>query len=472
LGSAAILSSALTSCSAPNKSAQSASSADSQSQHIDVRDNFDASTLEQQFAAVAKHISPCVVAISATEGPVDLDPTLASHDINADKLARLLDTVDRTVGTGFVIDSDGFIVTNEHVVAKAQQLWVTTDTRKVYPAIVVSSDARSDLAVLKIPARGMTAARYSQFPARRGQWTLAVGNPYGLASAGEMAVSIGVVSATSRSLPRLSGKEDRLYSDLIQTTAQINPGNSGGPLFNLAGDVIGINTAVILPQKQTNGIGFAIPTDTHVRRVIDDLKQGREIVHGHLGVSVSSATASQCTEAGLGDNATGVRVEAVEPGSPAATKFQVGDIIAEIDGVPVRDSEEFVRLIGLSRASDPIDVVYYRSGRMTANLRMRPRVSQNVADSSRVRWHGLLLGPIPQYWDFAPTPRPESGVMVIGVDSRNPVATGVRCGSVITAVGNTPVRDLAEFRTLVAHLPAAQCRLHLAGASEAVVSAD
>ena len=465
------LSGAVASCNAPGKPAQSSAS-DSAAGRVDVRDNFDAAALEQQFAAVAKRISPCVVAISATEGPVDLDPTLASHDINADKLARLLDSVDRTVGTGFVVDSDGFIVTNEHVIAKAQQLWVTTDTRKVYPAIVVSSDVRSDLAVLKIPARGMPVARFAKDPVRRGEWTLAVGNPYGLASAGEMAVSVGVVSATARSLPRLSGKEDRLYSDLIQTTAQINPGNSGGPLFNLAGDVIGVNTAVILPQKQTNGIGFAIPTDAHVRRVIDDLKQGREIVHGYLGVAVSSASASQCADAGLGDNATGVRVEGVEPGSPAAQRLQVGDIIAEIDGVPVRDSEEFVRLIGLSRATDPIDIVYYRSGRMTANVRMRPRASQSVADNSRVRWHGLLLGPIPQYWDFAPAPRPESGVMVIGVESRNPVTTGLRCGSVITAVGNTPVRDLAEFRMIVSHLPASQCRLHLAGASEAVVSAD
>src|SRR6185312_2631317 len=153
-----------------------------------------------------------------------------------------------------------------------------------------------------------------------------------------MAVSIGVVSATSRSLPRLSGKEDRLYCDLIQTTAQINPGNSGGPLFDLAGDVIGINTAVILPQKQTNGIGFAIPADAHIQRLIEDLKQGREIVHGYLGVSVSSATASQCSDAGWNDQAAGVRIEAIENGSPASNaRLQVGDIIAQIDGVEIRD---------------------------------------------------------------------------------------------------------------------------------------
>jgi S1-C subfamily serine protease len=147
-------------------------------------------------------------------------------------------------------------------------------------------------------------------------------------------------------------------------------------------------------------------------------------------------------------------------------------VIAAIDGIAVRDSEDFVRLVGLSRATDPIEIVFYRAGKMTANLMMRPRAVHSVADSSRVRWHGLLLGAIPPYWDFAPAPRPASGVMVIGVDSKTPVLAGVRCGSVITAVGNTPVRDLAEFRTVVAHLPAAQCRLHLAGSSEAVVSAD
>src|SRR5438270_770586 len=131
-------------------------------------------------------------------------------------------------------------------------------------------------------------------PVRRGHWTIALGNPYGLSVAGDMCMSVGIVSATGRSLPKLSGKEDRLYSDLIQTTAQINPGNSGGPLFDLRGDVIGINAAVILPQKQTNGIGFAIPTDGRFRDIVQTIKEGREVTYGYLGVRVNTATAREC----------------------------------------------------------------------------------------------------------------------------------------------------------------------------------
>ena len=180
------------------------------------------------------------------------------------------------MGTGFIVDSDGYIVTNDHVVSSNDNIWVTTDDHHVYPAIVVGSDPRSDVAVLKIPASKLPTIRFAEAPAKRGQWTMALGNPYGLAGGGEMAVSVGIVSATGRSLPKLSSHEERLYCDLIQTTAQINPGNSGGPLFNLKGEMIGINAAVILSQKVTNGIGFAIPVTPHLRQTIDDLKQGRE----------------------------------------------------------------------------------------------------------------------------------------------------------------------------------------------------
>src|SRR5687768_16522572 len=220
--------------------------------------------------------------------------------MNTEKLERVLARGTRMVGTGMVIDPDGYILTNEHVVGEAEQLWVTTDDKKVYPAMVIGSDPRADLAVLKIPARGLPAVTWAD-PAkiRRGQWTIAIGNPYGLAAEGEMCMSVGVVSAIGRSLPKLSGKEDRLYSDLIQTTAQINPGNSGGPLFDINGDVIGINAAVILPQKQTNGIGFVFPMCPRVLRIINHLKEGREVVYGYMGVRVSTATARERRQAGV-----------------------------------------------------------------------------------------------------------------------------------------------------------------------------
>src|SRR5204863_10096373 len=216
------------------------------------------------------------------------DDALQTASLNPHKLDSMLSKTTRTVGTGFFIGADGFVLTNEHVICEAEQLWVTTDDRHVYPAIVIGSDPRADLAVSKIPASNMPVAHFAKPGVlHRGTWTIAVGNPYGMAAEGEMAMSVGVVSATERSLPKLSNKEGRLYSNLIQTTAEINPGNSGGPLFNLAGEVIGINTAVILPQKQTNGIGFAIPVTDQMLAEVQELKQGREIVYGYLGVTVA-----------------------------------------------------------------------------------------------------------------------------------------------------------------------------------------
>jgi serine protease Do len=449
--------------------------------HVRVVDNFDAADLEQHFQDVARRISPAVVAISATEATVDTESTLRSDDLNPDKLASMLETVDRTVGTGFIVDADGYIVTNDHVVDGAEQLWVTTDAHKVYPAIVVATDPRADLAVLKIPGKNLPVVHYASAPAHRGQWTIAIGNPYGMAGGGEMSVSVGVVSALDRSLPRLSGKEDRLYSGLIQTTAQINPGNSGGPLFDLNGDVIGVNTAVILPHKeQVNGIGFAIPTDAHIRRLIDTLKEGRDVQYAYLGVRVTTPTPHERREAGLGDEAVGVRIESIEPGSPAsAANLKVGDILTELDGDAVHDSDGFVRLVGMCPVGEPVKAVVYRDGprNLELHLRARPAPSQTVNRSKqRLHWRGMLLGPIPIGWHGAPggnKAATHDGILVIGIDSKSPmIAEGIKAGTVITSVAGQSVHDMAELQRILNDTPTAQCRLQVENVPSVVVSAE
>ena len=435
----------------------------------DFTDTLEIADLQERFAPIAKRIAPSVVAISATDGSFNVEAALRPDDLNPDRLASMLSGSDRTVGTGFIIDSNGYILTNDHVVAEAEQLWITTDDKKVYPAMVVGSDPRSDLAVLKIPARDLPAVKWAESgKVRRGQWTIAIGNPYGLAAEGEMCMSVGVVSATGRSLPKLSGKEDRLYSDLIQTTAQINPGNSGGPLFDISGRVIGINAAVILPQKQTNGIGFAIPADERVRRIVESLRTGGEVVYGYLGVKPSTPTARERRNAKI-DGEVGAYVDYVESDSPAAAAgIKSGDIIVSFNGDAVQDGDHFIRIVG----SAPIDQkavasVVRGDKRSEVKFQLRRRELSTAAvtrDKQRLRWRGLLLGPIPANWNSAAEkPTRAAGVVVLRVGADSPFAReGIAQGSVITSIAGKPVVGITELQALINDLPVEQCRLELA----------
>jgi len=442
-----------------------------------VAENFDVADLEAQFENVARKVAPAVVAISGADTPVGGDAALRTEEINPDKLTDVLDTVDRTVGTGFIVDPDGYIVTNDHVVGKSEQLWVTTDDHKVYPAIVVGSDPRADIAILKIPATNLPTVRFSDAgPVKRGQWTIALGNPYGLSTGGDMCMSVGVVSATGRSLPKLSGKEDRLYSDLIQTTAQINPGNSGGPLFDLKGDVIGVNTAVILPQKSTNGIGFALPVTNRLRQIVRDLVEGREVVYGYLGVKSSTPTTRERKAAGI-DEEIGAFVESVDRDSPAgAADLRRGDIVIKFNGEVIRDGDHFIRAVGAAPVGKPVPAVVYRKDRLwTADVTLRRRELANngvTRESRRFRWRGMLLGPIPARWDFGPgNKRPEGGMLVIGIDSKSPfVKEGVAAGSVITSISGVKLNDVTDLQRVVNDVPPERIALEVAGRQELIAS--
>jgi serine protease Do len=431
-----------------------AAAAATPSSHVDVFDNFNVSDLEQHFEEVSRKVAPAVVAISATDAHLEADEALRSDHINPQKLQSILELVDRTVGTGFIVDSEGYIVTNDHVVAACDHLWVTTDDHRVFPAIIVGSDPRADIAVLKIPASHLPTIRFSDAQAHRGQWSIALGNPYGLATGGEMAVSVGVVSAIGRSLPKLSSKEDRLYNNLIQTTAQINPGNSGGPLFDLHGDVIGINTAVILPQKMTNGIGFAIPITGHVRKAIEDLKNGREVAYGWLGVRVSSPTPADRRDMGVAED-LGARIDSIELNSPAGTaKLAAGDLVTKFNGQVIHDGDQLVRLVGEAPTDQNVGAIVYRNKKpslISLRIGRRPSPLALVTrETQRFRWRGMVLGPIPKFWNFGAGPAPKEGLMVLAIDARSPAAKdGIIQGSVIKSIAGKPVSDIVQLQTVL-----------------------
>jgi serine protease Do len=415
--------------------------------------------LESAFQTVAEKVSPTVVAISASTTPDDSPSALRSQEMNPDVLAAFLSKTTRIVGAGCILSPDGYILTNDHVIDAAQQLWITTDDAKVYPALIVGSDPRADLAILKIPAHNLPTVHFAAAPAHRGQWSLAIGNPFGLSAHGEMSLSVGVVSAVNRSLPKLSEKENRDYSDLIQTSAQINPGNSGGPLFDLHGDTIGLNTAVVMPQKTTNGIGFALPIDDHFLSLVADLEQGKEIVYSYLGVNVQTPTEAELRSAGL-RAAMGVRIDTILPDSPAAHgQLLPDDLIIAINNRPVLDHETFVRMIGSCPVDRATTLSLRRNGKPTSvelTLIKRPLpVAAVTRDTERLRWAGMSVGPNPD-------PK-AAGLMVYFIDAASPFTRrGIREGSIIESISGKSVAGLTQLQDIINDTPIEQCDIRLA----------
>ena len=431
---------------------------------IESADTLELTGLQKKFEQVVEKVAPSVVAISAACDPAVSDDALRTENLTAQRIDNILSKTTRTVGTGLFVDRDGFILTNEHVVADAEQLWVTTDDRKVYPAIVIGSDPRADLAVLKIPRDNVPVVKFDlNKPVRRGDWTIALGNPYGLATEGELALSVGVVSALDRSLPKLSSKEGRLYSNLIQTTAQINPGNSGGPLFNLEGEVIGINTAVILPQKQTNGIGFAIPVTPGLLDKIDGLKQGREVVYGYVGLSVAEPTPKELKFAGLSSR-TAAKVESIEPKSPASgAGFREDDLIIAVNGTRVSDADQFVRLVGQMPVDKQGTISVWRGGnakeiKITPRRREMPSVAVSKW-TQRLRFHGMTLGAVPANWVPKPGETAVSGVYVVGIEDPALVSKlGIKQGTIIRGVAGKAVKCIADLQKIIDSTPPDQIK--------------
>ncbi len=383
--------------------------------------------LEKAFADVAKKASPGVVAI--TVGMATAPPQLpaTSSKLNAAVLDQLTAGGARTVGTGFCVDSRGYIVTNQHVVEGARQIYVTTDDGRIIPAMVVATDPRGDLAVIKVPMR-MQSVSFAPAVAERGQWAVAVGNPIGLGGNGGMSVSAGLISATGRSLPRLSRQEGRHYANLLQTTAELNPGNSGGPLLDLHGRVIGVVTAVVLPQAQTHGIGFAMPADADMQARVARMILGDAPTYGYLGVAGRAASSTD-----------GMLVTRVGPGTPADGHLKAGDVILALGDRPVRDEETFVKHVGASPVSEPVALHVRRGGqRLAVVVQLDQRPETTGVDTERQR---LVFGGI----TFGNSETPGGGCLVLAVDPQSPLARAYPLGSIIHHVGKRSTPNLVTL---------------------------
>jgi len=344
-------------------------------------------------------------------------------------------------GSGFFISSDGYIVTNNHVVQDAKSVTITMDDGKVLDAKVVGTDAKTDVALLKVDQPGdYPYVSLAKETPKIGDWVVAIGNPYGLGGT----VTAGIISAKGRDIG------DGPYDRFLQIDAPINKGNSGGPTFNEQGQVVGMNTAIYSPSGGSVGIGFAIPSDT-VERVVDALEHGGVVQRGYLGVEVQPVGPDIAEAFGL-KSASGALIDKTTPGTPAADAgLKPADIITKVNGQEVKDAADLTREIGEMKPGDRVELSYLRDGAektVSATLaHQKPETARAESQDKETPTLGLQLAPAGQV-DGAG----QRGVAITGVDPDGEAAQkGLTTGDVILDVGGKPVSTPADVKSGIAN---------------------
>ncbi len=355
----------------------------------------------------------------------------------------------KSLGSGFIISSDGYILTAAHVVKDATEVVVKLNDRRELPAKIVGSDARSDVAMLKIDAANLPKVAIGD-PSRLrvGEWVLAIGSPFGF----ENTATSGIVSAKGRSLPREN------YVPFIQTDVAINPGNSGGPLFNMNGEVVGINTQIFSRSGGYMGLSFAVPIDMAMQ-VAKQLRSGGKVKRGWLGVTIQDVSRELAESFGI-KQAHGAAITEILPNGPAAkSDLKVGDVITEFDGRPINLSSDLPPLVGQTAPGT--------------------RAKLGVVRNGQTRSVAITIGELPDEQETASAPEEnekagkstlglalsdltaeqkkrldvERGVLVEGVREGPAARAGVRRGDVIAQFNGKPVGSVQELKGLLAKAP-------------------
>jgi len=359
-----------------------------------------------------------------------------------------------SLGSGFVIDPSGLIVTNNHVIANAEQITVTLSDDTALQAQVIGRDAVTDLALLKVDAKTpLPAASWGDASKTRvGDWVLAIGNPFGLGGT----VTAGIISATARDIH--SGP----YDDYLQTDASINRGNSGGPMFNLSGEVIGINTVIYSPSGGSIGIGFAIPSAL-AQPIIEQLKATGKVERGWIGARIQPVTDDIAESVGL-DKSRGAMIAAIDPGSPAVpAKLQPGDVILSYDGKPIERSRQLPRLVADTPPDKQVKVTIWRDGKeYEVELKVAvlnpsrpapaPPEPEKPKPAVAIDAFGLKLAKLsPELKKQFSLPDAAKGVVITEVPPNSAAAAqGLRPGDLVIAVGHTSVKTPEEMPQLAA----------------------
>ena len=353
----------------------------------------------------------------------------------------------RGVGSGFILNADGYVMTNAHVIDGAEEVFVTLTDKREFKARVVGADKRSDVALVKIDASGLPTVRIGDVGRLKvGEWVIAIGSPFGL----ESTVTAGIVSAKSR--------ETGDFLQLIQTDVAINPGNSGGPLINMRGEVVGINSQIYSRSGGYMGISFAIPID-EASRVADSLRVNGRVVRGRIGVTIDQVTKEVAESIGLG-KPTGAMVRSVEAGGPAEKAgVEAGDIITKVDGRAVEKSADLPRIVGGVKPGAKAVLQVFRRGASrelsVTVVEFEPEKTARAGERETAKPQAVPGSLGLAVADLSDAQRKElkikGGVRVDAVDG-TAARAGMREGDLLLSLDNAEVTSAKQFEALVAKL--------------------
>lgn len=355
----------------------------------------------------------------------------------------------KSLGSGFIISADGYVMTNRHVIKDASEILVRLSDRRELVAEVVGSDPRSDIALLKIDAHDLPVVSIGNSnDLKVAEWVLAIGSPFGF----DHSVTAGIVSAKGRSLPSEN------YVPFIQTDVAINPGNSGGPLFDMEGNVVGVNSQIYSRTGGFMGLSFAIPIDMAMQ-VVKQLKDTGYVSRGWLGVLIQDLTRELAESFGM-DKPHGALVARVMPDSPAEKAgFKVGDIITSFDGKNVDHSSDLPPLVGVSPVNEKVGVEILRKGKLKVLRVELGELPQDVEEEAKSKPRPSTEGRLKlQVMDLSAEQQDAlkieaGGVIVTQVQAGPARKAGVRRGDIIVMLDNVDIRDAAHFKKIVDALP-------------------